>query len=281
MLDAQAFRAAKKLEPGDILLVRREQFVGDVGLPGYWHAAGVYIGSPKQQQRFFKSEKDIGERIRILYEKTAPETVLPETPSKAAQWKKKTGGFFKGLNPWKKGVSSSTVSLNEAKPPAEISEPPTVFTSGPHGVRLEKMSRFAAADGLAVLRPKIDKQGKGEALVRCFDFLGKPYDHRHDFRSAAALSGAELVYRVFRSDTGSRNLTFPWSQAVGRWSMSANAIAKKFDAEFGTARQQLEWVLFLDANDRKHISESSTLEEFRKSWRRPKWTFKKENSNEE
>jgi hypothetical protein len=276
--DEQALRFAQELEPGDILLVRRENFVGEIGLAGYWHEAGVYVGTPGQRRRFFKSDKSAGERVRALYEKAAPETVVSEKESKTERWKGKAGDFLKDLNPWRAQASSAAAVVEQdAGPVPEKPEAPSVFHVGPKGVAMEKMTLFAAADAVAALRPRLSKRARSEALIRCFELMGKTYDYRHDFRSDAAVSGAELVDRAYRAGRKEDGLSFPWSESAGRWSMSANAIARKFDAEFGTPGRQLDWVLFSDAIEHKQASESSTLEEFRRSWRRPKWTFQKEN----
>lgn len=276
--DEQALRFAQELEPGDILLVRRENFIGEIGLAGYWHEAGVYVGTPEQRRRFFKSDKPAGERVRALYEKAAPETVVSEKESKTERWKGKAGDFLKDLNPWRAQASSAAAAVeHDAGPAPEKPEAPAVFHVGPKGVAMETMTLFAAADAVAALRPRLSKRARSEALIRCFELLGKTYDYRHDFRSDAAVSGAELVDRAYRAGRKEDGLSFPWSESAGRWSMSANAIARKFDAEFGTSGRQLDWVLFSDAIEHKQASESSTLEEFRRSWRRPKWTFQKEN----
>ncbi|HAH07599.1 MAG TPA: hypothetical protein DCM05_13945 [Elusimicrobia bacterium] len=49
------------LEPGDILLVRRERFVEETGMGGYWRSGAVFAATPGLRRRFFGSETLNGE----------------------------------------------------------------------------------------------------------------------------------------------------------------------------------------------------------------------------
>ena len=49
-----------------------------------------------------------------------------------------------------------------------------------------------------------------------------------------------------------------------------------FDAGFGTDKESLEWILFLEAEPAARTARFAELEHFRNSWRRPKWRLAEE-----
>ena len=60
-------------------------------------------------------------------------------------------------------------------------------------------------------------------------------------------------------------------ELLGRLAMPANLFVKQFDEEFGKPTAQTELVAFLDGREKQGIAVEATVDEFRKSWRRPKW----------
>jgi len=61
------------------------------------------------------------------------------------------------------------------------------------------------------------------------------------------------------------------TDVLGRPVTPANAIARQFDAEYGSGHQQYEFVLFLDGQEHLGIAKEAGIPVFRESWRRPKW----------
>jgi hypothetical protein len=53
--------------------------------------------------------------------------------------------------------------------------------------------------------------------------------------------------------------------------LPANDLARHFDATFGSDGQQLDLLLFLDGDERAGRAVERGVDEFRRSWRRPKW----------
>ena len=233
-----------KLKPGDVMLQRREWFLSNIGLPGYWPHAALYIGTPAERRTFF-------------------------------------GGANQGLADWLKehGAPDFEALLKKAYPkkyaeglkPQEENHTPRVIEAMSEGVCFTTLEHSAAADSVVVLRPRLGKVEIAKAIQRAFHYQGRPYDFDFDFLTDATLVCTELVYKAFEPRTGMKGITLPVADVMGRPTVPANLIAKQFDEHFGTAKQQFDMVLFLDADERAQAAKASDLATFRKSWQRPKW----------
>lgn len=233
-----------KLQPGDILLVRREWFLSNIGLPGYWPHAALYIGTPGERRDFFAD---------------------PEVQA----WVRKLGqadGDFEGLLRARQ-PQAHTASLR----PQEHAHVVRVLEALSEGVSFTTIEHAADGDALAALRPRLPKQEKAAAVLRAFHYAGRPYDFEFDFSTDAELVCTELVYKAYEPASGMRGLNFPLTVMLGRQVMPANLIARQFDEQFGTEKQQSDLLVFLDGRERDKLAVPASLAEFRESWRRPKW----------
>jgi hypothetical protein len=52
-----------------------------------------------------------------------------------------------------------------------------------------------------------------------------------------------------------------------------NQFVEKFDKEYGTPEQEFDFVFFLEGQEGSGEVKEQSLEEFRNSWDRPKWSF--------
>jgi len=232
------------LQPGDILLERREWYVSNVGLPGYWSHAALYIGTPAERRRFF------------------------DDPSVKA-WVKKQGGAGADLE--KLLAAKCPDAYKVSVKAQEEGHVPRVLEAMSEGVSFTTLEHSAAADAVVVLRPKLSKTEKASAILRAFHYSGRPYDFNFDFLTDSALVCTELVYKAYEPGGGMKGLRLPLSEMLGRKLLPANEIAVLFDEEFGKAGQQFEFVLFLDGHEGGKVAIESTLDAFRKSHTRPKW----------
>lgn len=240
----QAAALPARLQPGDILLERHEWYLSNVGLPGFWPHAVLYIGSPAERARYFDTP-EIHEWVRSQGE-----------PS----------GDFEQLL----ARRFPQVQAESAKP-LEQGHPARVIEAVSEGVVFSSIEQNGNADALAALRPRNSRLEKAQAVLRSFGYFGRPYDFNFDFRSDSALVCSELVFKSYEPGPGMRGLSFPTSEVLGRLATSPNDIARQFDEQFGTAAQQTDLVLFLDGHEKTRRAVEATPEDFRASWRRPKW----------
>lgn len=220
---------AARLLPGDVLLERREWFLSNVGLPGFWPHAALYIGTPEERFKAFGPEFEA--KLKERYPKAYADALSPQ----------------------------------------EHGHAPRVLEAMSEGVVFTTLEHSAAADSTAVLRPRLDAKEKAEAVFRAFAYAGRPYDYDFDFRTDAAIVCSELVYKAYEPDASRKGFRLPLVTVLGRPVSQPNDFAKQFDAEFGTPYQQADLVLFLDGREREGKAVEETVDEFRRSWLRPKW----------
>ena len=148
-----------RLEPGDILVQRRNWHMTNIGIPGFWPHTALYIGTPSEIDDYFgELESQPLETIKALY------------PS-----------AFDALE--KAGVDGFPVRVIESIRP---------------GVVFQSLETSAKCDYLGVVRPNLSKAEKFNALLAAFSHYGKPYDLNFDFSTDNELVCSELIYKSFK-----------------------------------------------------------------------------------
>ncbi|MGD9171106.1 MAG: YiiX/YebB-like N1pC/P60 family cysteine hydrolase [Candidatus Thiodiazotropha sp.] len=233
-----------RLEPGDVLLERREWYLSNIGLPGFWPHAALFIGTPEQRQHYFQAS-DIEVWVRQQGIASGEfEALLKQRYPKA---------YAESLT---KQENDHLTRVIEA-----VSEG-VVFTSLEHS---------ADADSLAVLRPRLSRLDKAKAILQAFHYSGRPYDFNFDFLTDSELVCTELVYKAYEANADKGGITLPVVEILGRFATPANEIVKQFDQNFDSQKQQFDLVLFLDGQEKTRTALKSDLATFRQSWKRPKW----------
>jgi hypothetical protein len=240
----QVGQIGPRLQPGDILLERREWYLSNIGLPGFWPHAALYVGTPGERRAFFG----------------APEV---------QEWVRAHGGADGNLERLLEQRYPAAYAL--AVRPQEKGHVPRVLEAMSEGVVFTTLEHSAACDSLAVLRPRLKPVEIAEALVRAFGYSGRPYDFDFDFLTDDAIVCTELVYKAFEPSPGFRGIRFALSSVLGRPVVPANEMARQFDREYGTSAQQTDLLLFLDGLEREGRAVAAPVEEFRRSVLRPKW----------
>jgi len=237
--EAQQAAIDAQLEPGDIIVSRKNWYLSNVGLPGFWPHAVLYIGGAKDLDTYFDTPEVL-------------DWVEAQSGTRKTLWQHLADRWPHRMLEYRIGRGHAPIVVIEA-----ISE----------GVVLNTM-HAAAGDYLAAMRPKLSKVAKAAAIVEAFAHLGKPYDFDFDFATDHALVCTELVWRVYRPRADKPGLDLPLSKIAGRHTLPANDIVRLFDEQDGA---QLEFVLFFDGAEKARKAFVSTEDAFAESWQRTKW----------
>jgi 1-acyl-sn-glycerol-3-phosphate acyltransferase len=222
----QLARLADLLEPGDIILERRNWYLSNAFLPGYWPHGAVYVGTAEELQK----------------------RGLDKDQYVAQHW-----ATFSAKDP--EGHEHVIIEA--------VSEG-VVFSSLEHSI--------GEADSVAVLRPKVSEQEKNKAITLAFSYAGRPYDFEFDFDTTDMLVCTEVIYRTYGGNSGP--IDFPVEEIMGRQTMPAINLVKKFDREYGTDEAQFEFVAFIDGDEQAETSYFRTdVQSFRDTVNRPASSF--------
>ena len=148
---------------------------------------------------------------------------------------------------------------------ASDQRPHTVIEAVSEGVIFNSLTHSMRADYVAVLRPRLSEQQIAKAIARAFEHIGKPYDFNFDFDDRGKVVCTQLVYLAYEG-----LLDLKLKRVLGRNTLPANEIARKYLAERAAANQQLDLVLFLDAAPAQGTAREADEAEFCRSVARPR-----------
>jgi hypothetical protein len=234
----------RMLQPGDILLERREWYVSNIGLPGFWSHAALYLGTPEERRAF-------------------------STDTNTRAWVKGQGEASGDLEALLQ--AKTPAAYEQSRKPQEHGHVVRIMEAISEGVSLTTLEHTADCDSLAVLRPRLSPAEKARAIAMAFHYAGRPYDFNFDFSTDSELVCTELIYKCYEPSTGLVGLKFPLVEMLGRQVTPANEIARQFAIQCKTPNQQTDLIIFLDGQERRKNALEASMEEFCQSWRRPKW----------
>lgn len=189
-----------QLRPGDILLERRNWYLSNAFLPGYWPHGALYVGTID----------DLKERG------------LDQNEHVQAHWEEFSQKDHDGHD----HVIIEAVSEG------------VIFSTLEHSI--------GGGDSVAVLRPNLTEEQKNEAIARGFSYSGRPYDFEFDFESTDKLVCTEVVYRSYGANSGP--IDFPVVNILGRPTLPAINLVRKFRDERNSPNPQLQFIAFLDGD---------------------------------
>jgi hypothetical protein len=220
--DKRAEELRQMLKPGDILLERRNWFLSNAFLPGYWPHAALYIGTP--------------EEVAAMG--------LDKDPRVAKHWDK-------------------------FAPRDEHGHPHVIIEALSEGVVFASIEHsIGGGDSVAILRPRLTTEQIKEGICRAFSHAGKCYDFEFDFFSTDKIVCTELVFRAYDG-----TIQFGLVDVMGRKTLPAIEIVRKFNAEYGREDAQLEFIAFLDGEESKGDAQLRDVETFMATVKRPGMTW--------
>jgi hypothetical protein len=236
----------KGLRPGDVLLARKNWYLSNVGLPGFWPHAMIYVGSEAELRDAFDSDEGVRAWIR---EESGEELAFTAHLARRfpRAWRDRTAP----------SSSHGELVIIEA-----ISE----------GVSQSDL-HHTVGDYVAALRPNLPPVAKAKAIARAFSFLGRPYDFDFDFATDDALVCTELVWRSYRTQGTELGLHLPPSRIAGRLTLPANTFARVFRDERATAAPQFSFVAFIEGREHHQDAVISNEEAFVSTVDRSKWDY--------
>jgi hypothetical protein len=187
---------APRLRPGDIFLERRNWFMSNAFLPGFWPHSALYVGTIEDLRRLGIADH-------------------PEVRKRSAEYLRK----------------------------APDGRAHTVIEAVSEGVVFNSITESMHADFVAVLRPRLTETQAAQAIVKAFSHLGKPYDFEFDFFTSDKLVCTELLYRSYEG-----LIHFDLVRVMGRDTLPALEIARKFSKERGTDQRQFDLVLYFEGD---------------------------------
>lgn len=241
----QAEALTKKMQPGDIILSRQNWFISNIGLPGFWPHAEMFLGTPAELAAYFDADPEVQAWAKTIDAKATGLSSLLQNrwPDR---WKLYNGNDFQG-------------------------EPVKVMEAISEGVSFTGVKHAMTNDYIGVLRPRLSKLEKAKAMLRAFSYQGRPYDFDFDFFSDSTLVCSELVWKAYQPSKDQKGVSMPLVNIAGRMALPPNEIVRQFDEEAGKPDRQFDFVAFLDGREKTKDAIEADEATFRQTYRRQKW----------
>jgi hypothetical protein len=237
--DAKLALFSAALAPGDIILERRNWYLSNVGLPGFWPHAALHLGTQRQILGAFAELAEVKSAFGDLnahFQKTAPKA-------------------------W------ATLGERDAE-----GHERSIIEAVSEGVVTASVEHSCAADYVAALRPELGAVARVRAIERALSFWGRPYDFNFDFLTDDQLVCSELVVKAYEAPPpGEKSLDVPYVELLGRRAVPPTEIVRAFRAGLGKPDAQLKFVYFLDGREEQRAAAIADAEALAHSCDRPKW----------
>lgn len=231
-----------EMEPGDIMVQRRNWYMTNVGIPGFWTHSALYTGSLEDMNSYFTEIFPYDNHVNF-------------------------SSYLESINP-----KIFKLYLSRDSNDFEFS----VIESKANGVELYSLEESAYADYIGVLRPRLEKIDKMKSLLRAFENFGKPYDFDFDFETRDELVCSELIYDSYLENSEKNGLHLDLSLINGRKIFTPTNFVIKYSNEYNNQSRELDFVYFLDGNENLQQAYVKNESEFINSLTRSKFDWYRE-----
>ncbi len=236
--DAQLAELRGKLEPGDIILERRNWYLSNIGLPGFWPHAALFVGTQAEIVQKLGSLPEVAQALGDLDRR------------------------------FRERYPRAWASLGERD---HSGHGHCVIEAISEGVSSASLEHSCAADYVAVPRPRASPLARARAIGRALAYWGRPYDFNFDFVTDDQIVCSELVVKAYEGTPDLPGLNVPYVELLGRRAVPPTEIAKSFRDGLGKPEQQLDFVYFLEGRESEHQAQVASAEALATSCERPKW----------
>ncbi|MBN2361302.1 MAG: protein tyrosine phosphatase [Deltaproteobacteria bacterium] len=236
--DAQIAEMRKLLRPGDIVVERRNWYLSNVGLPGFWPHAALFVGSPDDIRAVFDQDPDTRQRFGTFSEHLARRH--PDA------WAAFLGKDAQG-------------------------HPHTIIEAVSEGVLFSSVEHSLGADYVGAVRPRLALPDIAHAIDRAFEYFGRPYDFNFDFGTDDQVVCSELVIKAYEPVADGSGLRIPFVTVVGRRAVPPTEFVRTLSRERGQPDRQLDFVYFLEGREREKKAVVGTEETLARTATRSKW----------
>ncbi len=236
--DAQLDVLRREVRPGDITVERPNWYLTNVGLPGFWPHAALYVGTRQDLEVF-----DDDEAVRELFGEPFTDHLAHTHP---AAW----------------------TALGERD---HAGHPHRVLEAVSEGVVAASLEHSCGADYVGVVRPRLAPVEIASAIDRALSYFGRPYDFDFDFATDDTVVCSELVMKAYEPQDDGPGLRVPFIEVAGRVAIPPTEIVRLFAAEREVEEPQLDFVYFLDGVEATQSAQIRDAEAFAASAERAKW----------
>lgn len=182
------------LQPGDLIINRKDYYVSNYAIPGFWTHASLYVGTDQERKNFFANDEDCKDWV-------------------------KSYGFGSG-----ELSELLNVSFNDKfSVKYKLWQQNSIVESIGKGVIISSFEEGASKDGIVIFRPNVSKLEIAKGVYNAFEMVSKPYDYNFDFSTDNAIACTELIYKAFEGCE-----LFPVNELLGNSFTTAHDITEYY-----------------------------------------------------